>query len=122
VVCHPSKAGPWSSLVGATREYAGATIHLVFRLDRETSGVVVLAKTPATASRLQTAMQRRKIGKKYLAILTGELREPIRVDQPLGDDTASPVFVKSMVVAGGQASVTQFTRSRAPADSRWCGS
>ena len=47
VVCHPSKHGPWSSLVGAAREHAGlGTIHLVFRLDRETSGVVVLAKDP----------------------------------------------------------------------------
>jgi 23S rRNA pseudouridine1911/1915/1917 synthase len=28
VVCHPSKAGPWSSLVGAAREYTGlATMH-----------------------------------------------------------------------------------------------
>ena len=37
VVCHPSKAGPWSSLVGAAREYTGLpTMHLVFRLDRET--------------------------------------------------------------------------------------
>ena len=34
IVCHPSKNGPWSSLVGAAREYAGlATAHLVFRLD-----------------------------------------------------------------------------------------
>ena len=42
VVCHPSKAGPWSSLVGALREYTGLpTVHLVFRLDRETSGVVL---------------------------------------------------------------------------------
>jgi 23S rRNA pseudouridine1911/1915/1917 synthase len=109
VVCHPSKAGPWSSLVGATREYAGLeTIHLIFRLDRETSGVVVLAKNPAMASRLQKAMQRRQVGKTYRAIVTGEVREIVRVDQPLGDDTASPVFLKSAVVAGGQAAVTNF--------------
>jgi 23S rRNA-/tRNA-specific pseudouridylate synthase len=47
-VCHPSKSGPWSSLVGATRELLGIdTIFLVGRLDRETSGVVVMAKTKA---------------------------------------------------------------------------
>ena len=64
VVCHPSKAGPWSSLVGAVREYTRLlTVHLVFRLDRETSGIVVLAKDPATASRLQTAMMKRQVGK-----------------------------------------------------------
>ncbi|HEY1848284.1 MAG TPA: RNA pseudouridine synthase [Opitutaceae bacterium] len=109
VVCHPSKHGPWSSLVGACRERLGlATIHLVFRLDRETSGIVVLAKDPGMASRLQRAMQERKVGKRYLAVLTGALAGPVRVDQPLGDDTASPVFIKSAVCADGQPSVTLF--------------
>ena len=110
VVCHPSKAGPWSSLVGAAREYTALPVmHLVFRLDRETSGIVVLAKDAKMASRLQTAMQQRKVGKAYLAVLTGELAAAMTVDQPLGDDTGSPVFVKSMVRADGQPAKTHFT-------------
>lgn len=113
VVCHPSKAGPWSSLVGALREYTGLpTVHLVFRLDRETSGVVVLAKDPKMASRLQVAMMERKVGKAYLAIMTGDLPGPVTVDQPLGDDVRSPVFIKSAVVGpdeGGQNAITHFT-------------
>jgi 23S rRNA pseudouridine1911/1915/1917 synthase len=111
VVCHPSKAGPWSSLVGALREYTGLpTVHLVFRLDRETSGIVVLAKDGRMASRLQVAMMERKVGKAYTAILTGTLAADVTVDQPLGDDVSSPVFVKSAVVAAGegQAAVTHF--------------
>ena len=103
IVCHPSKAGPWSSLVGALREHAKlATVHLVFRLDRETSGIVVLAKDAAMASRLQRAVQERKVGKKYLAIVMGELAAAVTVDQPLGDDISSPVFMKSAVVAAGE--------------------
>ncbi len=110
VVCHPSKAGPWSSLVGAAREFTELpTMHLVFRLDRETSGVVVLAKDARMASRLQTAMMDRRAGKGYLAILTGELAAPATVDQPLGDDVASPVFVKSAVCADGKPAITHFT-------------
>ena len=110
VVCHPSKAGPWSSLVGAAREYAHlAASHLIFRLDRETSGVVVLAKDAEMASRLQKAMQQRLVRKTYLAILTGEVAAPVTVDQPLGDDEASPVFVKSTVRPDGQPSITHFT-------------
>jgi hypothetical protein len=39
-VCHPSKNGPLSSIVGAARLHTGlTTVHLVARLDRETSGV-----------------------------------------------------------------------------------
>jgi 23S rRNA pseudouridine1911/1915/1917 synthase len=110
IVCHPSKAGPWSSLVGALREYAKLdVVHLIFRLDRETSGIVVLAKDPKMASRLQRAMQERKVAKAYLAVLTGELAGAVTVNQPLGDDTASPVFVKSCVRADGQASISHFT-------------
>ena len=110
VVCHPSKAGAWSSLVSAAREYTGLpTMHLIFRLDRETSGVVVLAKNPATASRLQKAMQKRRVGKRYLAVMMGELPGPVTVDQPLGDDLSSPVYFKSGVCADGQASITHFT-------------
>ena len=110
VVCHPSKAGPASSLVGAARIYAGLeTIHLIFRLDRETSGVIVLAKTAAMASRLQKAIERRRIGKSYLAILTGELTAPVTVDQPLGDDLSSQVFIKTAVTTEGRPSLTRFT-------------
>jgi len=109
VVCHPSKAGPWSSLVGAVREGLGLEkAHLVFRLDRETSGVVVFAKTPLVASRLQRAMQERRVAKAYWAILTGELHEPRTVDQPLGDDECSPVFIKTAVRPDGAAARTHF--------------
>jgi 23S rRNA pseudouridine1911/1915/1917 synthase len=111
VVCHPSKAGPWSSLVGALREYARLpTVHLVFRLDRETSGVVVLAKDSAMASRLQIAMQERRLSKTYLTVLHGRLRAPFSICQPLGDDLHCPVFLKSAVVAPGegQGAATHF--------------
>lgn len=114
VVCHPSKAGPWSSLVGAAREYTQLpTVHLVFRLDRETSGVIVLAKDAKMASRLQKAVQERRVTKRYRAITWGALSEPVTVDQPLGVDLHSPVFVKSAVVRAGdmeaKASVTHFS-------------
>lgn len=110
VVCHPSKDGPWSSLVGAAREYTGlATMHLVFRLDRETSGVVVLAKDAWMAGRLQKAMQERRSRKAYGAILTGRLEKAVTVDQPLGDDEAGPVFIKTKVRPDGRPAVTHFT-------------
>src|SRR3978361_1835261 len=58
LVCHPSKNGPWSSLAGAVREeYNPDVIRLVYRLDRETSGVTILAKTRATANRLQNSRE-----------------------------------------------------------------
>ncbi len=110
LICHPSKDGPWSSLAGAVRERFGlAAAHLVFRLDRETSGVVVFAKNPAAARRLQTAMQLRQVRKTYLAIMTGEFYGPATVDQPLGPDEDSPVYSKTGVRPDGRPAVTHFT-------------
>jgi 23S rRNA pseudouridine1911/1915/1917 synthase len=110
VLCHPSKHGPWSSLVGACREVLGlARLHMPSRLDRETSGVVVLAKSVAMASRLQTAVQRGMVHKVYHAILCGELGEPVRVDRPIGEAQGSQVAIRRAVRDEGQAAVTVFT-------------
>jgi 23S rRNA pseudouridine1911/1915/1917 synthase len=113
LVVHPSKNGPWSSLAGAVREGLGlATIRLIYRLDRETSGVIVLAKDEATGSRLQKAMGRRLIGKAYVAIIEGELSAPLTVDQWLGPDPGAGVTVKQRVVPAespdSQAATTVF--------------
>ena len=109
VVCHPSKHGPWSSLVGACREYLGLErLHMPSRLDRETSGIVVFAKTPKLATRLQVAMQERRVRKTYHALLVGELRESVVVDQPLGPHPSSKVWIRQAVVPGGVAARTRF--------------
>lgn len=101
IVCHPSKNGPWSSLVGAVREWSGGeTVHLVSRLDRETSGIILIARNRDAASKSQKAVERRLVSKTYIAILEGEMREPQLVDAPLRPDTASPVLVKQCVGAG----------------------
>ncbi len=98
LVCHPSKNGPYSSLAGAAREYLQSDLlHLVNRLDRETSGVVVLAKNKETASIAQKAMiDKSLVGKKYLAILEGHLNASITISQPLSDDKKSNVAIKTM--------------------------
>jgi len=111
IVCHPSKNGPWSSLVGACREHLQLPrVHMIYRLDRETSGVMVFAKNPAMAGRLQTAVEGRRVQKLYLAILCGELRESVVVDAPLGRDLASSIVARQAVVRGpeGRPALTEF--------------
>jgi len=109
VVCHPSKHGPWSSLVGAAREYTGLDVlHMPSRLDRETSGVVVFAKERGLGSQLQRAIQNRRVRKTYTAILCGLLPAPVVVDQPLGPVEGAAVWMRQGVRADGAASVTEF--------------
>jgi 23S rRNA pseudouridine1911/1915/1917 synthase len=103
LVCHPSKNGPWSSLAGAVREvFNPDAIRLVNRLDRETSGIVILAKTRKIACRLQYP-RRGKVRKLYISILEGEMSSPVTVNQPLGPDPSVNVSVKQRVVEGADS-------------------
>lgn len=112
IVCHPSKDGPWSSLVGAIREARGLDrVHLVSRLDRETSGLVVLARHRKAASQLQTAFSKREVHKRYLALLKGRLEEEQTTESNLETDPESPVVVKQRISFGGRGKAAR-TRFR----------
>lgn len=111
VVCHPAKHGPWSCLVGAAKEARGwETAYLVSRLDRETSGVILIAKHRDAATRAQSAIEKREVSKTYLAILEGEMKEPVHVDLPMGPDKSGLVKVKQYLgnKPGAQSAVTFF--------------
>jgi 23S rRNA pseudouridine1911/1915/1917 synthase len=104
-VCHPSKRGPWSSLVGATRELLGLdTISLVGRLDRETSGVVLMAKNQPAGRKWQKALEQKQVKRTYLSIVEGELNEEVQVAGFVGNDPDSKVFVKQRVTVKSRTS------------------
>lgn len=109
VVCHPSKTGPWSSLVGACREYLGVSrLHLPVRLDRETSGAIVVAKDHATGILLHRAVTKGRFRKVYYAILTGELAGPCTVDARIGRDETAEYTNRQMVIESGRRAQTDF--------------
>ena len=110
VVCHRSRYGPWSSLIGACREYLGADVlRMPFRLDRETSGVLVLARTEDTGKRLQRAVQFRKFRKTYYAVLAGTLESAVTVSGAIGPDVGAEFYSRQTVVEeGGDAAETEF--------------
>lgn len=92
----------------------GGQISIINRLDRETSGTVLVAKHRGAARLLGIAMQERLIHKSYLAIVHGwpEWAE-YDCDLPLrrkGEVLDSPVWVRQMVHAGGAPCRTRFRR------------
>ena len=64
-------------------EKSGGTPFLVHRLDRNTGGAMVLAKTPLAASKLSAAIQRREFQKDYFAVIKGKPAEPEGVFEDL---------------------------------------
>ncbi len=113
LVCHPSKDGPMSSLIGRARLYLGdgSRPHLVNRLDRETSGVTLVARVDAAALELRRLWESREVEKEYLAIVHGHVgKEQGTIDAPLGKDESSRVAIKDCVRADGLPSQTEFFR------------
>src|SRR5256884_9725532 len=73
LVCHPTKTDEYSSLISRVRLHLGPGSHpqLVNRLDRETSGVTVVAKTADAARELRLIWEERQVEKEYVAIVHG---------------------------------------------------
>ncbi|MGA2244410.1 MAG: RluA family pseudouridine synthase [Verrucomicrobiota bacterium] len=125
LVCHPTKDGLYSSLISRVRIYlrsgmdgsrqpdlhrdAEASPHLIHRLDRETSGVVLIAKHAKVAGELGKIWETRAVHKEYLAIVHGHLAlDRGTIDAPLGRDDASPVAIKDCVRPDGHPAQTEF--------------
>jgi len=83
------------TLVHALRARLGPHLQPAHRLDRETSGVLLVAKGKAAAKTAQLLFQRGEVEKRYLAIVRGRVSwSSIRLDAPLARDPASRVSIR----------------------------
>jgi len=108
LVCHPTRGGEDSSLIGRVRLHLGHTEgRLVNRLDRETSGIVLIAKGAGPAAELGRLFGTAAIRKTYWAVVHGHVAAtPFTIDAPTGKDAASPVAIKDCVRPDGAAART----------------
>ncbi|HEX2140925.1 MAG TPA: RluA family pseudouridine synthase [Candidatus Limnocylindria bacterium] len=80
---------------------------IVHRLDKDTSGLLVVARTDAAQASLMRQFGDRSVGKEYLALVRGEAPAPRgRVEAPVGRDPRDRQ--RMAVVAGGRESVTEY--------------
>jgi 23S rRNA pseudouridine1911/1915/1917 synthase len=129
LVCHPTKGDEFSSLISRARLYLrtenlkletppapslqpsafGLKPYMINRLDRETSGVVIIAKSSGAAGELGKIWESRAVRKEYLAIVHGHVRDDHGlIDAPLGKDEHSRVAVKDCVRSDGAPAQTEF--------------
>jgi len=118
LLVHPSKPGAGRTLWDGLRELLGyelangGQVSLINRLDRETSGIVLVAKTASAARRAAMAMQAGAIRKTYLAIVSGwPTQDTFIADGPilrLGEVAASRIWLKRAVDPRGAAARTEF--------------
>jgi 23S rRNA pseudouridine1911/1915/1917 synthase len=91
---------------------SGGQVSIVNRLDRETSGLVLVAKTATAARDFGLLMQQHSLRKEYLAIVRGwpEWEQKL-VDAPLdrqGKHQDSAIWLKQMIHAAGAPAQTEF--------------
>ncbi|PYK31776.1 MAG: RNA pseudouridine synthase [Verrucomicrobia bacterium] len=122
LLMHPTKPDQRTTLWKQLRELLafeianGGQVSIVNRLDRETSGIVLVAKTSAAARRFGLLMQDRQLHKEYLAIVWGWPDwETKTVDAPMdrqGKHERSAIWLKQTIHPKGAEAVTEFRVER----------
>jgi 23S rRNA pseudouridine1911/1915/1917 synthase len=122
LIVHPANLKPEPTLLGGLEQLLsyeiqnGATLGIITRLDRETSGIVLIAKHTQAARELGWIFERRQAKKEYLAIVRGwpvldswDCHEPIR---RAADAGPSEIWVRQVISPQGRASATRFQVER----------
>src|SRR5881275_1809287 len=118
LLAHPTKPNQRTTLWKELRELLafeianGGQVSIVNRLDRETSGLVLVAKTAAVAREFGLLMQRHSLRKEYLAIIWGWPEwEHKLIDAPLDRQSKhqhSVIWLKQMIHVAGAPAQTEF--------------
>lgn len=117
LVVHPSPGHVTGTLVNALlgrgEPLAGDSIAgvqrpgIVHRLDRDTSGLLMVARTDAAQASLQAQLKARRVKKTYLALVAGSVAAGAgRIEAPIGRDPAHRT--RMAVVAGGRPATTSY--------------
>jgi 23S rRNA pseudouridine1911/1915/1917 synthase len=118
LLIHPTKPSSARTLWGELKQLLafeianGGQVSIVNRLDRESSGLVLVAKNAIAARRFGLLMQEQRIAKEYLAIVWGWPEwETHSVDAPLlrqGVHLPSPIWLKQAIHPLGAPARTDF--------------
>lgn len=114
MVTHPARGATSGTLVNALLAHVGRKLPgdelrpgLVHRLDRDTSGLLVVAKNDAALSALGIAMKARRIKREYLGIVHGVPEHPRgTVEGPIARDPHHRL--KFAIVADGKPAITHY--------------
>ena len=111
MVVHPGSGNRDGTLLNALLHHAPGLAHvaragIVHRLDKDTSGLMVVAKTPAAQTSLVRQLQARSVKRDYLALVLGVPSATGKVEAPVG---RHPVQRTRMaVVAAGKPALTHY--------------
>jgi len=116
LVVHPGSGNPDGTLLNALLHYAPvlSTVPragIVHRLDKDTSGLLVVAKAVEAHTNLVRQLQARSVRREYVAVVAGVPAAQGRIEAPIGRHPVART--KMAVVARGKSAVTRFRVLRA---------
>ena len=117
LVVHPSPGHSTGTLVNALLARGGVEAYgqvageerpgIVHRLDRDTSGLIVIARNDKAQAALMAQLKARRVKKTYLALVSGSPAAEVgRIEAPIGRDPRQ--FGRMAVVSGGKMAVTGY--------------
>lgn len=111
LVVHPGNGNWQGTLLNALLHHAPSLegvprAGIVHRLDKETSGLLVVGKTLTAQTDLVRQLQARSVKRLYLAVAQGNIKPEGRVDAPIGRHPVSRI--RMAVVPGGKPAVTYY--------------
>ena len=111
LVVHPGSGNWQGTLLNALLHHAPQLAGvpragIVHRLDKDTSGLLVVAKTLTAQTHLVRQLQERSVKREYLALVYGELRNNGLVDEPIGRHPSNRI--KMAVTETGKPAVTHY--------------
>ncbi len=93
----------------ASQRVPGPRLRVVHRLDRETSGLMVFARTQSASRALEAQFRAGMVHKEYLAIVHGRVAsDAFTVDAPIGHAEVSAIALRRAVRTGGLPATTRF--------------
>ncbi len=112
LVVHPGSGNWHGTLLNGLLHYVPALTHvpragIVHRLDKDTSGLMVVAKTIKAQTMLVRQLQARTVKREYLAVTQGVIALDGRVDAPIGRHPAQRT--RMAVQGNGREAVTHYT-------------
>ena len=111
LVVHPGAGNPAGTLANALLHYdatlrAVPRVGIVHRLDKDTSGLLMVAKQLSSHANLVEQLQQRSVTRKYVALVHGEVISGGTIDEPIA---RHPVDRKRMAVkATGKTAITHY--------------
>lgn len=103
---HPSRLHKNDTLANALKYCMGCSPHIITRLDKDTTGVVLTAKNSHAAALLTDMMKRKEIQKEYVAVVKGTLRASAgEINAPIKKEENS---IKRIVSDSGKGAITKY--------------